>query len=99
MFWLDEEIGWMVVVESLVIILLEWVVMYGYIIDGLDPFEINAENFNVLVVIVGVLVGEYVHCVGVIGQLVLYVEGVKIHGVMVKVEGYFNVMVIVMRAF
>lgn len=42
----DEEIGRMEALESVADFLAERGVRSGYTIDGLDPFEINIENFN-----------------------------------------------------
>jgi len=42
----DEEIGRMAAVEGLAVLLASRGVRSGYTIDGIFPFEINAENFN-----------------------------------------------------
>jgi len=61
-----------------------------YAIDGVDPFEINLENFDASAATVRAPVTEPVRRSGVTGQVVLRTEGVRTHGATAKVEGYLN---------
>lgn len=42
----DEEIGRMEALEGLAVLLAERGVRRGYTLDGIEPFEVNVENFN-----------------------------------------------------
>lgn len=90
----DEEIGRMEAVEGLAQELAAAGVRYGYTVDGLDRFEINAENFNAA--------RAQVRFAGRTGGprtgLVVRVEGVKTHGATAKAEGHRNATTIVARA-
>ncbi|MCB9639400.1 MAG: M20/M25/M40 family metallo-hydrolase [Myxococcales bacterium] len=86
----DEEIGRMEVIQSLAEQLQKRDVKFGYTADGLDPFEVNVENFNasrVRVTFQGqplALQGQHLR------QIDYDLEGVKSHGATAKAEGYRN---------
>ncbi len=86
----DEEIGRMEVIEGLAAQLAERGVKFGYTADGLDPFEINIENFNASrarVTFQGQPIALSAH---VARRLDIMVHGVKSHGATAKAEGYRN---------
>ena len=87
----DEEIGRMAAVEGLADEFVRRGVKYGYTVDGLDPFEINTENFyaaGARVTIVGAPLD--LPQAAVARVVTLLVEGAKSHGATAKAEGYFN---------
>ena len=96
----DEEIGRMAAVEGLADEFARRGVTHGYTVDGLDPFEINTENFYAA--------GAEVRFVGrplalaeaaVARVVTLLVEGAKSHGATAKAEGYFNATMAFVQAF
>lgn len=95
----DEEIGRMEVLEGLADNLKAKGVTYGYTIDGLDPFEVNVENFNASRARVSIQ-GQPIDTssVQVQKQLKLRVCGVKSHGATAKAEGYRNALLFFARA-
>lgn len=94
----DEEIGRMEAVEGLAGALAAAGVTHGYTVDGIEPFEVNVENFNAArtdVVAAGqVLLLEGEHR----AEVVYRVEGVKSHGATAKAEGYRNAIRLVAEA-
>lgn len=95
----DEEIGRMEVLEGLADLLKSRGVSHGYTIDGLDPFEVNVENFNASrgrVILQGQSLETAVppHR----KKLKVRVFGVKSHGATAKAEGYRNALLLFARA-
>ncbi|NUN13861.1 MAG: M20/M25/M40 family metallo-hydrolase [Myxococcales bacterium] len=87
----DEEIGRMDALESLADTLVQRGVRYGYTIDGLDPFEVNTENFNASrVVLTFPFVDVFHEEAPCARRLEFRLTGVKTHGATAKVEGYRN---------
>jgi tripeptide aminopeptidase len=95
----DEEIGRMEAVTDLADRLVERGVAYGYTVDGIEPFEVNVENFNAaraLVTITGDVAAEPA---GSVRRLVeVKIAGVKSHGATAKAERYLNATVVFARA-
>ena len=96
----DEEIGRMAAVEGLADELVRRGVTHGYTIDGLDPFEINTENFNAAYAKVAIA-GQplTVAPAAVAREVALSIEGAKSHGATAKAEGYFNATMAFVEAF
>lgn len=82
----DEEIGRMEALTGLAALLAERGVRSGYTVDGLDPFEVNVENFNAAGASV-LFPKEEVDLGG--RQLVaVRLRGVNTHGATAKAEGH-----------
>lgn len=96
----DEEIGRMEAVEGLADTLKEIGVTHGYTIDGLEPFEINVENFNAAKAWVDVP-GERLSppSEGVVKTIGMRVIAVKTHGATAKAEGHLNAVTVMARAW
>ncbi len=95
----DEEIGRMAAVVGLAQTLLDEGVSHGYTVDGIEPFEINVENFNASRVHVTVPDEPLgLPEVGCARHVSLAVIGVKSHGATARAEGYLNATVVVARA-
>lgn len=92
----DEEIGRMEAVEGLAVELQRRGVKYGYTIDGLEPFEVNVENFEAGRVRVTLQPAPLEAPAGA-RRLALQLTGVNTHGATAKSEGYRNATVIVAR--
>ena len=94
----DEEIGRMEAVHGLANARAQRGVAFGYTIDGLEPFEVNVENFEAArarVTIVGrplALSPRPRH------SLRVSITGVNTHGATAKSEGYLNATVVFARA-
>ena len=95
----DEEISRMAAIEGLAGELARRGVRYGYTIDGIEPFEINVENFNAA--------RGRVHFAGAPLELPskgatrrvsFRIGGVNTHGATAKPEGYRNATVIWAKA-
>lgn len=95
----DEEIGRMAAVESLAEELARRGVRYGYTIDGIEPFEINVENFNAS--------RAHLRFTGrglegpdrpLARRMRFRIGGVNTHGATAKPEGHRNATVIWVRA-
>ncbi len=94
----DEEIGRMAAVVGLADVLHERGVRYGYTVDGIAPFEVNAENFNAARARV-TLRGLPLNLADVpTRRIALRIDGVKSHGATAKAEGYRNATLIFARA-
>lgn len=96
----DEEIGRMAAVEGLAAELARRGVTHGYTIDGLDPFEINTENFNAAlarVFVRGQPLALPAHARARL--LVIDVQGAKSHGATARAEGYLNATMVLARVF
>ncbi|MEM6732397.1 MAG: M20/M25/M40 family metallo-hydrolase, partial [Myxococcota bacterium] len=92
----DEEIGRMSAITGLAETLAKRGVTHGYTIDGLEPFEINTENFNASQATVDVE-GSTLDAPDASRKLTLNVYGCKSHGATAKAEGYLNATVIFAR--
>lgn len=92
----DEEIGRMEAVEGLADTLAARAIRYGYTLDGIDPFEINVENFNASRARVQIA-GRRMTPPGD-RRVILEVRGVNTHGATAKSEGYLNATVVFARA-
>ncbi len=91
----DEEIGRMAAVEGLAEELARRGVRYGYTIDGIEPFEINVENFNAAqaqVTIAGkpLDIGKR----AALRVARFRIAGVNTHGATAKPEGHCNATVL-----
>jgi len=85
----DEEIGRMAAVEGLADLLASRGVAYGYTLDGLEPFEINVENFNASVAAVHFTTRDLEDWPGPLGRFVTArIGGVNTHGATAKAEGF-----------
>ena len=94
----DEEIGRMAAVEGLSVELARRGVRYGYTVDGIGAFEVNAENFNAARAKVS-FAGRPLAPTGTLGrEVTLRIEGCKTHGATAKAEGYLNATVVLARA-
>lgn len=94
----DEEIGRMDAIESLADSLVQRGVRYGYTIDGLDPFEVNTENFNASRVVLSFPYADVFHEEAPRARrLEFRLTGVKTHGATAKVEGYRNAILILAK--
>ena len=94
----DEEIGRMEAVQGLASHLAELGVRYGYTVDGIEPFEVNVENFHASRAVVradGAPLG--LPPAGAARRLVLAVDGAKSHGATAKAEGYLNATIVLAR--
>lgn len=81
----DEEIGRMEALEGLATLLAERGVRSGYTVDGIEPFEVNVENFEAAGA--SVTFGE--HEVPTDGALVAgRLRGVNTHGATAHAEGH-----------
>jgi tripeptide aminopeptidase len=87
----DEEIGRMRAVEGLAQHLVTLGVDVGYTIDGLDPFEINVENFQASRALFS-FQGQPLALPSASCAKCLHLNllGVKSHGATAKAEGYRN---------
>ncbi len=95
----DEEIGRMEAVEGLAALLAERGVHHGYTVDGIDPFEVNVENFHAAAVEVHLDGRPLPPAPGLrVRELSLDLRGVKSHGATAKAEGYANATVLLLRA-
>ncbi len=92
----DEEIGRMAAVEGLADELGRRDVRYGYTVDGLEPFEVNVENFEAGRVRMTLRGAPLEVPVGA-RRLALQLTGVNTHGATAKPEGYRNATVILAR--
>ena len=81
----DEEIGRMAAVEGLAVKLAERGVRLGYTIDGIEPFEINVENFNAAHAQI-YFDGRALEAQGAGYRIEMY--GVNTHGATAKAEGH-----------
>lgn len=96
----DEEIGRMAAVEGLADEFARRGVRYGYTVDGLDPFEINTENFYAAYAKVTFTGRPLKLAEAALARVVtLAVEGAKSHGATAKAEGYFNATSAFLQAF
>ena len=95
----DEEIGRMEAVVGLADTFVQHGIRYGYTIDGLEPFEINVENFNASRARVDIT-GKTLELAPseVVKEVALQVYGVKSHGATAKAEGHRNTTVIFTEA-
>lgn len=94
----DEEIGRMAAVEGLAAALAERGVRFGYTVDGLDPFEVNVENFDAARARVRIEGRMLALPPGVNRRLRVEVIGVNTHGATARSEGYLNSTVVFTRA-
>jgi di/tripeptidase len=94
----DEEIGRMEAVVGLADVLAEKGVQFGYTIDGLEPFEVNVENFDAARARVRIEGRTLALPPGVNGVVRVDVTGVNTHGATAKSEGYLNSTVVFARA-
>ncbi len=95
----DEEIGRMEAVQGLASHLAELGVRYGYTVDGIEPFEVNVENFHASRAVVRAQAAPLrLPPAGAARRLVLAVEGAKSHGATAKAEGYLNATIVLARA-
>ena len=85
----DEEIGRMEALTSLVSGLTAAGVTHGFTVDGIEPFEMNVENFNAAAATVRV-VGAPLGSAKSAEDVLIRLEGVKSHGATAKAEGYRN---------
>ena len=95
----DEEIGRMAAVVGLAEKLEAEGVTRGYTVDGIEPFEVNNENFNAsraIVKIPDTAIG--LSEVGAARHLSVALQGAKSHGATAKAEGYLNATYTVARA-
>lgn len=81
----DEEIGRMEAVEGLADLLAHKGVKSGYTIDGLDPFEINVENFNASQATLS-FASQPLNAPSLLAEVRL--GGVNTHGATAKAEGH-----------
>ena len=81
----DEEIGRMAAVEGLAGVLAERGVRLGYTIDGIEPFEINVENFNAAHAKI-FFEGAAAPAKG--DGYLIQIQGVNTHGATAKAEGH-----------
>jgi tripeptide aminopeptidase len=86
----DEEIGRMAVIEGLAAQLAARGVKFGYTADGLDPFEVNVENFNASRARVAFQGQPVTFHAQVARRIDFLLHGVKSHGATAKAEGYRN---------
>lgn len=95
----DEEIGRMAAVEGLADELQRRGVTHGYTVDGIQPFEINTENFHAARAVV-TIEGQPLTLAPVPAArvLTLQISGAKSHGATAKAEGYLNATMIGIRA-
>lgn len=94
----DEEIGRMEAVVGLAKVLQERGVRFGYTIDGLEPFEVNVENFEAARARVGIVGRPLPAALRPRHALRLGLTGVNTHGATARSEGYLNSTVIFARA-
>jgi di/tripeptidase len=94
----DEEIGRMAAVKGLAALLAKRGVKYGYTCDGLDPFEVNVENFNAAKARVRIEPKPLTGPAGELRKVTLDVRGVNTHGATAKAEHYRNATVIFTKA-
>lgn len=94
----DEEIGRMEAVQGLAKVLQERGVRFGYTIDGLEPFEINVENFEAARARVSIVGRPLSLSLKPRHSLRLALVGVNTHGATARSEGYLNSTVIFARA-
>jgi di/tripeptidase len=94
----DEEIGRMEAVIGLADVLAEKGVKFGYTIDGLEPFEVNVENFDAARARIRIEGRTLALPPGVNRVLRVAVTGVNTHGATAKSEGYLNSTVVFTRA-
>ncbi len=88
----------MAAVESLADALAGHGVELGYTIDGIEPFEVNVENFNAARARVTVEGDAIAVPQGEMGRVLrLRIDGVKSHGATAKAEGYLNATVVFAR--
>ena len=81
----DEEIGRMAAVEGLAARLADRGVRLGYTIDGIEPFEINVENFNAAH---GKIYFERRPVAAKGAGYRIALQGVNTHGATAKAEGH-----------
>lgn len=81
----DEEIGRMEALVGLAELLADGKVTSGYTIDGLDPFEVNIENFNASRAAMS-FASRPVEASANIARV--WLGGVNTHGATAKVEGH-----------
>ena len=81
----DEEIGRMAAVEGLAGVLAARGVSLGYTVDGIEPFEINVENFNAAHAKI-FFEGEASPVKG--DGYTIHIDGVNTHGATAKAEGH-----------
>lgn len=79
----DEEIGRHAALEDLAKMLAERGIRHGYTIDGLDPYEVNLENFNASVVRVDFPTRPFAYTGA---GLRAHIGGVNTHGATAKAE-------------
>lgn len=94
----DEEIGRMAAVEGLAAVLAQRGVKFGYTVDGLDPFEINIENFDAARARIRIEGRALALPPGAQRRLRVDVTGVNTHGATAKSEGYLNSTMVFARA-
>jgi tripeptide aminopeptidase len=94
----DEEIGRMAAVEGLAGTLAQRGVKFGYTVDGLDPFEVNVENFDAARARIRIEGRALPPPSGAGRRLRIDVVGVNTHGATAKSEGYLNATIIFARA-
>lgn len=94
----DEEIGRMEAVHGLAQVLQRRGVRFGFTIDGLEPFEINVENFEAARARVMILGRPLAPPPRPRRALRLGLVGVNTHGATAKSEGYLNSTVMFARA-
>lgn len=94
----DEEIGRMEAVIGLADVLATKGVKFGYTIDGLEPFEVNVENFDAARARIRIEGRTLALPPGNNRVLRVAVIGVNTHGATAKSEGYLNSTVVFARA-
>lgn len=94
----DEEIGRMEAVVGLADVLAHKGVKFGYTIDGLEPFEVNVENFDAARARIRIEGRTLAFPAGVNRVVRVDVTGVNTHGATAKSEGYLNSTVVFARA-
>jgi tripeptide aminopeptidase len=95
----DEEIGRMAAVEGLAEELERRGIKYGFTVDGLAPFEVNAENFNAAGATVRIA-GRPLQIAGPLHRCVVAkINGVNTHGATAKAEGYLNATTVFVNAY
>ncbi len=95
----DEEIGRMAAVEGLADSLASRKVSFGYTVDGLDPFEVNVENFNASRARVNIAAAPFALEQSADYEIARFrLCGVKSHGATAKAEGHVNATILFSRA-
>ncbi|MBI1944253.1 MAG: M20/M25/M40 family metallo-hydrolase [Deltaproteobacteria bacterium] len=94
----DEEIGRMEAVQGLAKELAGRGVAFGYTIDGLEPFEVNVENFDAAKARVTIAGRPLASSPRPRHALRLALTGVNTHGATAKSEGYLNATIVFARA-